>query len=81
MDGCPDTDNDKDTILDVNDKCRDVPEDLDQFEDNDGCPDLDNDKDTILDKVDACPNDPEDMDGFEDTNGLPRPRQRRRQDL
>lgn len=48
-DGCPDLDNDRDTILDTNDKCPLDPEDFDQFEDEDGCPDKDNDKDGVLD--------------------------------
>jgi outer membrane protein OmpA-like peptidoglycan-associated protein len=51
--------------------CRNEPEDVDQFEDEDGCPDPDNDRDTILDGVDACPNDPEDFDQFEDQDGCP----------
>lgn len=51
--------------------CRNEPEDIDQFEDEDGCPDPDNDRDTILDAVDKCPNDPEDFDGFEDEDGCP----------
>ena len=89
-DGCPDKDNDKDTVLDAaefkdgrwtnNDKktengreidCRNEPEDVDQFEDEDGCPDPDNDRDTLLDTVDKCPNDPEDFDAFEDEDGCP----------
>lgn len=51
--------------------CRNEPEDVDQFEDEDGCPDPDNDRDTILDVNDKCPNDPEDFDGFEDEDGCP----------
>lgn len=51
--------------------CRNEPEDMDQFEDEDGCPDPDNDRDTLLDAVDKCPNDPEDFDGFEDEDGCP----------
>jgi hypothetical protein len=38
-DGCPDPDNDKDGILDVDDKCPDEPETVNNFEDIDGCPD------------------------------------------
>ncbi len=70
-DGCPDPDNDKDTILDVNDKCPNDPEDFDKFEDEDGCPDLDNDQDKILDVDDQCPMDPEDYDGEQDEDGCP----------
>jgi OOP family OmpA-OmpF porin len=51
--------------------CRNEPEDVDQFEDEDGCPDPDNDRDTLLDAVDKCPNDPEDFDSFEDEDGCP----------
>ena len=51
--------------------CRNEPEDVDQFEDQDGCPDPDNDRDTLLDGVDKCPNDPEDFDQFEDQDGCP----------
>jgi outer membrane protein OmpA-like peptidoglycan-associated protein len=71
--GCPDPDNDRDAILDVDDKCPNDPEDTDNFEDADGCPDPDNDKDGILDVNDKCPNDPEDTDGFEDADGCPDP--------
>jgi hypothetical protein len=51
--------------------CRNEPEDVDQWEDEDGCPDPDNDRDTLLDGVDKCPNDPEDFDQFEDQDGCP----------
>jgi outer membrane protein OmpA-like peptidoglycan-associated protein len=64
-------DRDKDGILDRDDKCPDVPEDKDGFEDADGCPDLDNDHDGILDHDDKCIDVPEDKDGFEDTDGCP----------
>ncbi len=79
-DGCPDTDNDVDGVLDADDGpidesgygiCRDQPEDIDSFEDLDGCPDADNDGDKILDNDDKCPGDPEDMDGFQDDDGCP----------
>lgn len=85
-DGCPDTDNDGDGVLDaaqfvdgqwVNDDkkgeldCRNEPEDVDNFEDEDGCPDPDNDADGILDEPDKCPNEPEDVDNFEDDDGCP----------
>jgi outer membrane protein OmpA-like peptidoglycan-associated protein len=38
-DGCPDKDPDKDGILDPDDKCPDVAETKNGFEDGDGCPD------------------------------------------
>jgi len=46
---CEIVDNDKDGILNQHDSCINVPEDKDQFEDEDGCPDPDNDKDSICD--------------------------------
>jgi outer membrane protein OmpA-like peptidoglycan-associated protein len=64
-------DRDGDGIVDKHDRCPNVPEDFDGFEDDDGCPDYDNDGDGILDRDDACPDDPEDFDGFEDEDGCP----------
>jgi len=66
-------DRDHDGVPDREDKCPDVPEDRDGFEDKDGCPDPDNDKDGILDKDDRCPNEPEEVNGIEDTDGCPEP--------
>lgn len=62
-------DKDRDGILDKDDKCPTVPEDIDGFEDSDGCPDYDNDKDGIPDSLDKCPNVKEDFDGFQDKDG------------
>jgi outer membrane protein OmpA-like peptidoglycan-associated protein len=53
-----DGDRDGDGIADSRDRCPDVAEDKDGFEDQDGCPDPDNDKDEISDVDDACPNEP-----------------------
>ena len=64
-------DSDQDGIVDDKDKCPDVAEDKDGFEDDDGCPEADNDKDGIPDNLDKCPNDAEDKDGFEDDDGCP----------
>ena len=64
-------DTDGDGILDPKDACPRVPEDFDNFQDEDGCPEEDNDADGINDKIDACPNDPEDRDNFEDDDGCP----------
>jgi len=75
-DGCPDPDNDKDKILDVDDDCPNDPETYNGFKDKDGCPDStgnDRDGDGIPDNVDKCPDDPEDKDGFEDEDGCPDP--------
>lgn len=66
-------DRDGDGIVDDLDRCPLVPEDKDQFEDEDGCPDPDNDQDGLLDVADSCPNDPEDKDQFEDMDGCPDP--------
>jgi len=67
----PNSDIDHDGILDDIDRCPQIPEDKDGFEDQDGCPDDDNDKDGIPDKVDHCPDVAEDKDGFEDQDGCP----------
>lgn len=53
-DGCPDPDNDKDTVLDVEDSCRDVPGLVELR----GCPDPDRDLDTVVDRKDNCPDEP-----------------------
>ncbi|MEW6775513.1 MAG: OmpA family protein [Bdellovibrionota bacterium] len=55
------------------DRCPEVPEDADGFEDGDGCPEEDNDKDGILDRADYCPLAKEDEDDFNDTDGCPDP--------
>jgi OOP family OmpA-OmpF porin len=67
------SDPDGDGIAGTADKCPNVAEDKDGFEDEDGCPDPDNDKDGIPDLQDKCPNQPEDKDGFEDEDGCPDP--------
>ena len=64
-------DTDGDGVPDIRDRCPNVPEDKDGFQDEDGCPDPDNDQDGILDGLDKCPNEPEDKDGFEDEDGCP----------
>ncbi len=69
--GGSDNDSDKDGILNADDDCPKVPEDMDGYMDDDGCPDVDNDGDGILDVDDGCPNQAEDMDGFEDSDGCP----------
>lgn len=64
-------DSDMDGVLDSRDACRDAPEDMDSFMDQDGCPDLDNDEDRISDSRDQCPLQREDEDMFEDGDGCP----------
>jgi outer membrane protein OmpA-like peptidoglycan-associated protein len=51
-------DSDNDGIPDTADKCPQVPEDKDGFQDEDGCPDYDNDNDHLPDSLDKCPNEP-----------------------
>ena len=64
-------DKDGDQIRDKDDKCPDVAEDIDNFDDQDGCPDTDNDNDKVPDQTDSCRNVPEDLDGFNDSDGCP----------
>jgi outer membrane protein OmpA-like peptidoglycan-associated protein len=66
-----DGDRDGDGIADSRDKCPDVAEDKDGFEDLDGCPDPDNDKDEIPDVEDACPSEPGKRTTDAKTNGCP----------
>jgi outer membrane protein OmpA-like peptidoglycan-associated protein len=66
-------DDDKDGILNGEDRCPREKEDIDGFEDADGCPDLDNDKDGIPDTTDKCPVVEEDKDGYKDEDGCPDP--------
>ncbi|MBK7106812.1 MAG: OmpA family protein [Ignavibacteriae bacterium] len=66
-----DPDSDGDGIIDSEDPCPTVSEDLDGYFDEDGCPDLDNDGDGIKDDKDLCTNIKEDFDGFKDDDGCP----------
>ena len=66
-------DMDGDGVVDADDACPDVPEDMDGFKDADGCPELDNDNDGVIDGMDACPMAAEDFDQFADTDGCPDP--------
>jgi outer membrane protein OmpA-like peptidoglycan-associated protein len=70
-DGCPDEDNDKDGLKDMEDKCPDSPEDKDGWQDDDGCPEPDNDGDGILDADDKCVDVPETKNGYQDEDGCP----------
>lgn len=77
----PHADSDGDGILDVDDQCPMMPEDIDGFQDFDGCLDDDNDGDGFVDVIDgppdgrfgACRDEPEDFDGIEDDDGCPEP--------
>ena len=64
-------DADGDGIYSDFDRCPQLAEDMDGWEDEDGCPDTDNDKDGFPDAEDACPDQAEDMDGWEDEDGCP----------
>src|SRR5205823_5176256 len=63
-DGCPDPDNDKDALLDADDKC---PNEAGPKE-NGGCPDRDKDGDGVVDRLDKCP----DVPGPPDNDGCPK---------
>jgi OmpA-OmpF porin, OOP family len=65
------TDDDKDGILGVTDKCPERAEDKDGFEDSDGCPEEDNDKDGVADVADKCPEKAETKNGVDDEDGCP----------
>ncbi|MFO0608897.1 MAG: hypothetical protein U0324_37370 [Polyangiales bacterium] len=65
------TDRDRDGVIDADDRCIDVAEDRDEFEDEDGCVDPDNDSDSVPDTADRCPNEPEDADNHDDADGCP----------
>jgi hypothetical protein len=66
-----DHDTDEDGVLDHADRCVELPEDADGFQDEDGCPDEDNDGDGIQDFIDACPDEAEDVDQSADEDGCP----------
>jgi outer membrane protein OmpA-like peptidoglycan-associated protein len=76
-DGCPDLDNDRDGLLDIDDRCPNRPENFNSYQDEDGCPDVravgDSDGDRLTDDVDRCPYDAEDYDTWEDQDGCPEP--------
>jgi OOP family OmpA-OmpF porin len=67
----PTEDPDKDGIPTRADRCPDVAEDPDGFQDEDGCPEVDNDNDGIPDIDDKCPLKPEDKNGIDDEDGCP----------
>jgi len=64
-------DADADAVLDRDDRCPNVAEDRDGFQDDDGCPELDNDGDRIPDDRDRCRDAAETVDGFKDEDGCP----------
>jgi OOP family OmpA-OmpF porin len=67
----PPSDPDGDGISGDADKCPNVAEDRDGFEDEDGCPENDNDQDGIPDAQDKCPMKPENKNGIDDEDGCP----------
>ncbi|HVH99954.1 MAG TPA: OmpA family protein [Enhygromyxa sp.] len=50
-----DDDRDRDGILNADDECVDVPENLNGYQDTDGCPEQDRDGDGYWDDQDTCP--------------------------
>ncbi len=74
-DGCPTRDKDGDGIPDQRDKCPELAETVNGYQDEDGCPDQlpDSDHDGIVDPKDQCPQQAEDKDGFQDEDGCPDP--------
>jgi len=64
-------DSDGDQIVDAYDRCPDVAEDMDGFEDGDGCPEADNDLDGVMDTADKCPNLAEVVNAYLDDDGCP----------
>jgi outer membrane protein OmpA-like peptidoglycan-associated protein len=74
-DGCPELDNDKDGIPDLNDACPNAAEDGQGKKPKDGCPSTteDTDGDGVPDVSDKCPDEPEDRDGFQDDDGCEDP--------
>jgi outer membrane protein OmpA-like peptidoglycan-associated protein len=70
----PPSDRDKDTILDAQDACPDVPGVTDKDPKKHGCPPpKDTDKDTIIDDVDACPTEPGPANADAKKHGCPPP--------
>lgn len=66
-------DADGDGISDSDDKCPNVAEDIDGYDDHDGCPeeDPDGDSDGIADGEDDCPDAKETINGVDDDDGCP----------
>ena len=66
-------DKDGDGISDDEDKCPDLAEDRDGYQDTDGCPEEnpDSDHDGVPDRDDDCPNAKETIDGVDDDDGCP----------
>lgn len=64
-------DMDNDGLADINDRCPNLAEDKDGFQDDDGCPEHDVDKDGFADAADDCPTEPETENGVNDYDGCP----------
>jgi OOP family OmpA-OmpF porin len=64
-------DPDGDGVANETDKCPNVAEDKDGFEDSDGCPEEDNDKDGVPDVADKCPLKAETVNNIDDDDGCP----------
>ena len=72
-DGCPDPDNDKDGLSDVEDHCPMDPGLYSPLEHENGCAEevADADHDLVPDALDKCPNKAETWNGNKDTDGCP----------
>ncbi len=66
-----DEDRDHDGVSDDDDRCPEVVEDHDGFQDEDGCPDLDDDRDGMPDSEDLCPRHAETRNNYDDDDGCP----------
>jgi len=64
-------DSDGDGVIDKNDQCPEVKEDLDKIADTDGCPETDADLDNVPDERDLCPEQSETFNKIDDTDGCP----------
>lgn len=66
-------DADRDGISDQDDRCPNLAEDLDRYQDTDGCPeeDPDADRDGVPDWDDRCPGEKETINGVDDDDGCP----------
>ncbi|MCX7808367.1 MAG: hypothetical protein N2515_07145, partial [Deltaproteobacteria bacterium] len=73
--GCPEPDNDRDLVPDIDDRCPNEASEEGRDLDDDGCTDplVDSDGDALEDRDDNCPQQPEDPDQFQDQDGCPDP--------
>jgi OOP family OmpA-OmpF porin len=65
------SDRDADGFADDLDRCPDLAETINAYQDDDGCPELDSDSDTFWDEQDTCPNEAETVNAYQDDDGCP----------